>query len=168
MLTVETFIGPSKIHRLGLFAAQPIAQCTMIAYKDTRLDNLIFKDYYAAANSITKNVIDHYAFRFYEFNYYLLYHDNARFINHSAKNNICYADSIDVPATSRAQPHRFMDALVALRDIPSGEELTLDYSIYCPYQYSVINDFVERRDANLWPPKVKIGDKLNERKTDKA
>jgi len=96
--------------------------------------------------------------------YYTLFHDNGRFINHSSKPNLAYTNPLRLPGTLDV----YYDVLIALRDIPSGDELTLDYNDCCPSQFELMNNFTERRDANLWPPKVNIGVNLNERKTRKA
>src|SRR5208283_1505093 len=139
MLTVETFIGPSKLHRLGLFAGQDIAQCTMVCHRHNLYDVKFSSVAYRDATIITRNVIDHYAFMFESVfdehfaaeDYYTLFHDNGRFINHSSKPNLAYTNPLRLPGTLDV----YYDVLIALRDIPSGDELTLDYNDCCPKEY---------------------------------
>jgi len=155
MLTVETFIAPSKIHRLGLFAANKIEKCVLVCYYVMCLDNKIFNDYYEATIQNVKTSLEHYAFRFDKTAYFTLFYDNARFINHSTRANLCYTPRLNC-LDAKNKPIEHSHAFIALRDIPSGEELTLDYSIACPIQYDALNAFTEHRDAQLWPPKVKF------------
>src|SRR5208283_6015735 len=72
-----------------------------------------------------RNVIDHYAFMFESVfdehfaaeDYYTLFHDNGRFINHSSKPNLAYTNPLRLPGTLDV----YYDVLIALRDIPSGD-----------------------------------------------
>jgi hypothetical protein len=152
MLTVKTYIAPSKIHNLGLFTQEPIAKGTIVSYFDVNFDIRIFKEQYNKHACIIQLFLDHHAFIFEQDDWRVLFYDNGRFINHANNSNLCYMPVMNIAN----QNLQYFHCLIAIRDIPSGEELTLNYQAYCPQQYGKINDFIERRDANLWPPKVAL------------
>lgn len=156
MLTIETYIASSPINGLGLFTKNPIEQGTMIAYFEPEFDVLVsdIEKFFA----IQQKFLKRNAFKLAEG--YVLFSDDARYINHSKRNCLCYASPILIDKASRTA---YRHCLIALVDIPSGSELTIDYEQVCPEQYAEICGFVERRNAGLWPPRIAANDKYNAR-----
>lgn len=147
MLTVETTLGPSKIHGLGLYAAQPIEKGTLVSYYNSQFDRALDFSRLAPGSEVTNKFIAKYVFKME--NSSILFGDDARFINHALVSNLGYVYMLNSAWSS------FYN-FIALQDIPSGTELTLNYHDFDEEHYARLTAFVERRDAAHWPPKVKI------------
>jgi SET domain-containing protein len=145
MLTVETYIAPSRIHGIGLFAKRPIEKCTLVAYFEPDFDRMSVE--FASLPKLTQDFLLQSSFRVNHG--FLLFNDNGRFINHKRDCNLGYCAQMSL---STPRFHGF----VAFKNIPSGAELTTDYSTFDKEHYKRINDYVELRDAQIWPPKVKL------------
>jgi len=113
MLLVPTYVAPSKIEGLGLFAAEPIRKGAPIWRFDAILDQIIpvevlhryppgVRDYIVKYSYIPRGTA---GFR-------VLDCDNGRFMNHS-----------DDPNTDNSE-----ETTVATRDIAMGEEITCSYA----------------------------------------
>jgi SET domain-containing protein len=143
MLLIDTFIAASHFHGVGLFSREHVYEGTVICKYEKDFDQ-----FYNAAildklfPSLTQEFIKKQSFCF-EGNY-ILFGDNARFINHSKQNNLQF------------YVWNMSTCLVAIKNIEADTELFLDYSEFDEAQYKKINDLVERRDSNQWPPKLKI------------
>ncbi len=116
MLIVTTYIGPSAIEGVGVFAAEPIAKGQPISRFDPAFDRLIPRADYENAPPYLKMLLDRYAFP-HPLNLDIIVYevDNSRFMNHSAAPNADFSN---------------FAAGVALRDIAPGEELTCDYNSF--------------------------------------
>ena len=147
MLTVETYIAPSRIHGIGLFAKQPIEKCTLVAYFEPDFDRMSPKN--GDFPQLTQDFLLQSSFRVNHG--FLLFNDNGRFINHKRDCNLGYCAKMNLSTT------RF-HGFVAFKDIPSGAELTIDYSTFDMEHYKRISDYIEMRDAQNWPPKVKLSE----------
>lgn len=115
MLLIETSIGPSKIHGIGLFATQDVRKGKMIWKYEPKLDISYSHEEF---NAFPKHIQDFlYHFSYYEerTDKYVLCGDNARFFNRSEAAN-CVGDE--------------GNNTVAARDISAGEELTEIYFNY--------------------------------------
>lgn len=115
MLLVKTELKVSKVHGIGLFAAQFIPKGTVTWQYHPGLDisycdNDILKMPDAARELFLK-----YAYYDKELELYILCSDDQRFINHEA-------DSPNIISTPRQD--------VAGRDIMPGEELLCNYNCY--------------------------------------
>jgi uncharacterized protein len=121
MLTVITYIAPSAIEGVGVFAAEPIVKGQRISRFDPAFDRLIPRDAYESAPPFLKTLLDRYAFPHPENLDLIVYEvDNSRFMNHSASPNTDFSN---------------FAAGIALRDIAAGEELTCDYnSFFAQYE----------------------------------
>jgi SET domain-containing protein len=129
MFLVMTYVAPSAIEGVGVFAAEPIAKGAVISRFDPNFDRLIPRDDYENAPPYLKSLLDRYAFPHPKAPNYIVYEvDNSRFMNHSEMPNTDYSD---------------FAAGFALRDIAAGEELTCNY-----------NDFF--RQFELLPPELSI------------
>lgn len=116
MLLVKTYIAPSKIHGMGLFAGEFIAKGTETWVLDMRIDYLLSEEEIAALPVGVQEQIDRYAYVRRD-GIHVLCGDDARFFNHSDLPNISSDPQDDAPD-------------VALRDIHPGEELFCDYRIF--------------------------------------
>ena len=115
MLTIKTFLAPSAVHGIGLFAAEPIAVGEVV-WKFNKLVDRVYseKTFLKICLNSPDDGLAHLLNASYlrggKF-YYLT--DNARFINHSEDfSNIVFEDDLTE---------------VALREITTGEELLENY-----------------------------------------
>ena len=115
MLTVNTYLAPSAVHGIGLFAAEPIPAGTVVWRFNRHIDKCFNrKTFLAMCQGVDQCSLRHLLNSSYRRGgryYYLT--DNARFINHSADlDNIVFTD--DYTET-------------AARDICAHEELLENY-----------------------------------------
>jgi SET domain-containing protein len=115
MLRVATFIAPSAIHGIGLFAAVPIAAGTLVWQLDVPFDRALDEVALAALEPIAQLQIERYAYVDPDRQVRVLCADDARFFNHADDANCRDEAASDGTRT------------VAVRDIVAGEELTWDY-----------------------------------------
>ncbi len=94
----------------GVIATQDIPKGTIIWVQDS-LDRVFTPKQYEAFTPIYKNILDTYTFRNNKGSFILCW-DNGRFVNHSFKSN-CLSTAYDFE--------------IAIKDIPTGTELTDDY-----------------------------------------
>ena len=113
MLLVETYVAPSGIHGLGLFAAKPIKAGEMVWRFDRRCEVTFTSEELSQLSPMFRSFVLVYSFFDKPRNVLVLSIDNARFFNHSTLPNV------------EAKTGRDFD--VALRDIAADEELTEDY-----------------------------------------
>ncbi|MEZ6103694.1 MAG: SET domain-containing protein [Pirellulaceae bacterium] len=124
MLLVETKLGPSRIHGLGIFAVAPIASGTPIWHFTVGFDLDLDPAILERQPEHFRRMMMHYGYidaRLYRF---ILCCDDYRFINHSANPNVIGEWTDDKYGIDRAR-----------RDICAGEELTIDYNVVegdCP------------------------------------
>lgn len=121
MLIVSTYIAPSAIEGVGVFAAEAISKGQIISRFDAGFDRLIPRDEYENAPPYLKTLLDRYAFPHPDNLDLIVYEvDNSRFMNHSLAPNTDFSN---------------FAAGIALRDIAAGEELTCDYnSFFAQYE----------------------------------
>ena len=115
MLRVNTFLAPSRIHGMGLFAGEFIAKGAAIWAFDLGLDVIVDLRDLPAALTTAKRFILHFGYRASEdVPIFVLCTDDARFMNHAAEPNTEEVNYV----------------YVANRDISQGEELTCDYGAF--------------------------------------
>jgi hypothetical protein len=118
MLLVPTYVRPSRVEGVGVFAAEAIPAGTMIWRLDDRFDRLIHRRELAEQPESTRQFIERYAYPYWHDPDYLVVElDNGRFMNHS-----------DQPNTDFVNP----DAGFTLRAIAADEELFCNYSEFDP------------------------------------
>ena len=118
MLLVETFVGPSKIEGVGVFAVQRIRKGTLIWEYRPKLDLSFTKDELDEMPLSIRSLITRYAYPHHEIEgLVIIESDNGRFMNHA-----------DVPNTD----FKPQIAAYALTDIEPGEEVTCDYREFDP------------------------------------
>lgn len=111
MLLVDTYVGPSRIHGLGLFAAQDIPAGTVLWRFIPPFDVLFGDRDLEALPEFTRDTVMKYSYFDAVRAAYVLCGDDARFMNHS-----------DLPNTREE-----LEQTVAVQDIAAGEEITCDY-----------------------------------------
>jgi len=117
MILIKTKIGPSKKHKLGLFADQFVPKGTKTWMYVPEFDTAYSPEQVERMSEPAKEQFLHYAFFDKEQDKYVLCFDDQRFINH------CHRDP-NIESTP------YFD--VALRDINKGDELLCDYFKFDP------------------------------------
>jgi SET domain-containing protein len=112
MLCVRTYLAPSPIDGIGLFAAEPIARGGLIWRFDPRFDVKLDLRDIPPGETLTRQWVMRYGYQPTDEPVYVVCGDNARFMNHSPNAN---ADDVD-------------DLTIALTEIAAGEEITCDYA----------------------------------------
>lgn len=112
MLLVPTYVAPSAIQGLGLFAVEPIAAGTPVWRFTPPFDQLLDIEDVRRAPAAFRHFFDTYCYVSHDFpGRYVLSCDHAKFINHADAPNMASEGTISV----------------ATRDIAAGEEITCDY-----------------------------------------
>ena len=114
MLLVPTRIAPSKIHGIGLFAANSIKKGTFVWRFAPEIDILLTPAILERLSPVAHEQVMMYAYHDNKTNEFVLCGDDARFMNHFKGANV--SDNPDNPHES-----------FAVKDISAGEELTCDY-----------------------------------------
>ncbi len=141
MLMVKTFVAPSPIHGLGLFAAEPIEKGQVVSRFVPGFDSICEPALFVTLPKVAQAFLRCYGFPLQELAEQLgrpavelvggwaLEVDNMRFCNHS-----------DIPNISATGPVR------ALRDIQANEELFQRYYDYNP-DYEFIDPHSQQKIA---------------------
>jgi len=118
MLTVSTYLAPSVIEGLGVFAREPIPRGRLIWALNPKFDIFINESEIDAYPPYLQDFMSRYTYPHLEMpGVVILDSDNGRFMNHSP-----------IPNTD----FRVFDKGYALVDIAKGEELTCNYSEFDP------------------------------------
>ena len=118
MMIVPTFVGPSAIEGVGVFAAAPITAGSAIWELSDDLDLLLTREQLARLPALQRDFIERYGYpHMSQPHLTVLEFDNGRFMNHST-----------TPNTDFTRP----EVGYAIRDIAAGEELTCDYGEFDP------------------------------------
>jgi SET domain-containing protein len=112
MLLVRAWVGPSKIHGLGLIAHEFIPKGAVVWKLVPGYDTVISEAELGNLPEAALEQIDHYAFFHPVIKKYVLCADDDRFCNHSDEANVRFHG----------------DHAVAIRDIFVGEEITDNYN----------------------------------------
>jgi hypothetical protein len=118
MLLVKTYVAPSGIEGVGVFAGEPIAKGQSIWRFDPRFDRTLTIEELELLPEGVRAFLEKYSYPHHaEEGVVILELDNGRFMNHSTEPNTDFSQ---------------MDFGYALRDIKAGEELTCDYVEFDP------------------------------------
>lgn len=118
-MLVPTYVAPSAIEGVGVFAAEDISVGSLIWHLDPEFDRLIPRIALADVPGHFREFVERYTYPHPDdATLSVLEVDNGRFMNH---------DTI-APNTDFSVPTRG----VALRDIAKGEELTCNYAEFDP------------------------------------
>ena len=118
MLLVPTYVAPSQIEGVGVFAAEDIPPGTLIWRLDPGLDRLLSPQEIELLPSVHQSFVERYGYPFpHDPSLTIVELDNGRFMNHSTAPNTRFSDP---------------DAGFARIGISAHEELTCDYSEFDP------------------------------------
>jgi hypothetical protein len=121
VMTVRTYVAPSRIEGVGVFAGEPVAKGTVVWRFLPPIDQAYSAADIAAMPPLQQEFLSRYAYWDREVGAFVLCGDHGRFMNHSADPNVegFYPDGPDRPGVD-----------IARRDIAKGEELTCDYASF--------------------------------------
>lgn len=136
MLLVPTYVAPSRIEGVGVFAAEPIKAGTVIWKLNPDFDRLVPRDSTDALDLTLKGFIERYSYPLMSDPSLLVVElDNGRFMNHSPAPNTRFDDP---------------DAGFAIADIAAGEEILCDYGEFDPgFEMLPGRNFVAGEEAEL-------------------
>ena len=118
MMLVPTYVAPSPIEGVGVFAAEPIPSGTLIWQLAPGLDRVIRKSEVDALPPLFQQFVERYSYPYpHDPEQLIVELDNGRFMNHSAAPNTLFSDP---------------DAGYTIRDIAAGEELLCNYAEFDP------------------------------------
>ena len=125
MLLIRTYLKPSQIHGIGLFAVEAVSKGAIIWQFHPKVDNLISFSTFETLPEHTRKTIEHYATKDIQRSVYVLSGDDDRFTNHSLEPNTGL----------------FGDDVVALTHIQADDEITADYNFigmsFVPSSYKI-------------------------------
>lgn len=118
MMIVPTYVGPSAIEGVGIFAAEPIPAGTAIWTLDERFDHLLTDGDIDSMGELQKQFVTRYGYpHMTREGLTVVEFDNGRFMNHTAAPNTDFTDA---------------NVGWVIRDVAAGEELTCDYGEFDP------------------------------------
>ncbi|HSG35617.1 MAG TPA: SET domain-containing protein-lysine N-methyltransferase [Sphingomonadaceae bacterium] len=118
MMTVPTYVGPSEIEGVGVFAAAPIKKGDSVWRFDTRFDLLLSVSDILSLSEVQQAFITRYSYsHLVRPDLVIIEFDHGRFMNHSTDPNTDFTDP---------------DVGLATRDIAEGEEMTCNYADFEP------------------------------------
>ena len=118
MMLIHTYVAPSSIEGVGIFAAEDVPAGTLIWRLDPSLDRLLSPEQIAALPAIHREFVERYGYPYpHDQRLTIIELDNGRFMNHSTAPNTRFSDP-DVGVTTLA--------------IAAHEELVCDYSEFDP------------------------------------
>lgn len=118
MLLIPTYVAPSRIEGVGVFAAEDIPAGTLIWTLDPRLDRLLSPEEVAALPDVHQAFVERYGYPYpHDPRMTIVELDNGRFMNHSLAPNTRFSDP---------------DAGFTRVAIAAHEELTCNYAEFDP------------------------------------
>ena len=118
MMIVPTYVGPSEIEGVGVFAAEPIPAGTAIWTLDERFDHLFNDGDIEGMAELQQQFVVRYGYpHMTREGITVVEFDNGRFMNHSKRPNTDFTDA---------------NVGWARQDIAAGEELVCDYGEFDP------------------------------------
>ena len=118
MMLVQTYVAPSEVEGVGVFAAKKIEKGDLIWRYDPSFDRLVPATWARDHTPMMQDFLKKYAYPAHDEPEMLVIEiDNGRFMNHTETPNTDFTRVIEG---------------YALRDIEPGEELTCNYSEFDP------------------------------------
>ena len=107
MLTVKTYLAPSSIHGIGLFATEQIPANSVVWQYNEHIDNIYSEEFFLnICRNAHPNTLQHLLNSSYRrAGRYFYVTDNARFINHSDIANIAFVDDYTEVALQEIKPN---------------------------------------------------------------
>ena len=145
MFLIETYVAPSGIEGVGVFAAEPVAQGALVWTLVPQFDRIVGRQEYEIFPRSVQKFIDRYAYFDSELGAYLLDGDHSRFLNHSETALIQFRSDGNGYLTSAVAP---------------GQELTCNYrefmnedalSLHIGFPVSHLNTVIQGLDASDVP-----------------
>jgi len=121
MLLIDTYLAESSVHGIGVFAAEDIAEGTLIWKFHPAFDSVIRKEEISDLPTHMLNWLFVHAWQNEE-GHFCIGIDNDKYINHSENPNSIY--------------QKESNTWIAARDIKKGEELTDDYREFSESDYA--------------------------------
>lgn len=120
-MCVKSYVAPSAIEGVGVFAGEFIPRGTVVWRYLPPLDQAYSAAELAAFPAVQREFLDRYTYWDREVGAFVLCGDHGRFMNHSDDPNVtgAYLDGPGRPGVD-----------VAVRDIAAGEEITCDYGSF--------------------------------------
>lgn len=118
MMLISTYVAPSDVEGVGVFAAEPIAKGALIWRYDPTFDRLAPASWLETGPAHMREFLTKYAYPAPgDASQLVIEIDNGRFMNHAETPNTDFRKIVEG---------------VALRDIAEGEELTCNYAEFDP------------------------------------
>jgi uncharacterized protein len=118
MLLIPTYVAPSRIEGVGVFAAEEIPAGTLIWRLDPTFDRLLTIEQIAGLSDVHQTFVERYGYPYpHDPSLIIIELDNGRFMNHSPQPNTRFDDP---------------DAGYTRVAIPAHEELTCNYAEFDP------------------------------------
>jgi uncharacterized protein len=118
MMLIPTYVAPSRIEGVGVFAAENIPAGALIWRLDPRLDRLLSREDIEALSQVHQAFVERYGYPYpYDSSITIVELDNGRFMNHSIAPNTRFSDP---------------DAGFTTAAITAHEELTCNYAEFDP------------------------------------
>jgi SET domain-containing protein len=118
MMLIPTYVAPSRIEGVGVFAAEDIPAGSLIWRLDPKLDRLLSRADIARLSEVHQAFVERYGYPYpHDPSMTIVELDNGRFMNHSTAPNTRFSDP---------------DAGYAKITIPAHEELTCNYAEFDP------------------------------------
>ena len=116
MLLIKTYLDKSPIHGIGVFADEFIKKGTLVWKFNPLIDIILTPEQRQKLPEVTRDFINYISVPYpFGADNYCLSLDNAQYMNHSDDPNM--------------GPDAKKGGDIALRDIPKGAEMTVDYRV---------------------------------------
>jgi len=93
MLLIPTYVAPSRIEGVGVFAADDIPAGTLIWRLDPNFDRLFSREELAGLSEIHRQFVERYGYPYpHDPSLTIIELDNGRFMNHSIAPNTRFSD----------------------------------------------------------------------------
>jgi len=118
MLLISTYVAPSAIEGLGLFAGEPVSRGSLIWSLNPKFDIFVHQTEIGVLPPHVQSFLIRYSYPHLEMpGYRVIDVDNGKYMNHSLAPNTDF---------------RIFDKGYALSDIAEGEEITCNYHEFDP------------------------------------
>jgi SET domain-containing protein len=118
MLLISTYVAPSAIEGLGVFAGEPVSRGSLIWSLNPKFDIFVHQTEIGALPPHVQSFLTRYSYPHLEMpGYRVIDVDNGKYMNHSLAPNTDF---------------RIFDKGYALTDIAAGDEITCNYHEFDP------------------------------------